>query len=184
MSISDVMGRITPLVPLSRRLLNIVWPFLAIVIFLLLLALGSVDILSAGRAYVGGESLWSKAQKDAVYHLTQYADRQDEADYVKFRLAIAVPLGDRKARIELDKRSPDYSVAREGFLQGRTHPEDLPGIMRLFRTMRDVSYMSRVVDLWEQGDDYVVELDRVGELIHARIASGNGSVANLRALLA
>src|SRR3954463_1481023 len=183
MSISDVMGRITPLVPLSRRLLNIVWPFLAIVIFLLLLALGAVDILSAGRAYVGGESLWSKAQKDAVYHITQYAESQDEDDYVKFKKAIAVPLGDRKARIELDKRNPDYDAVREGFLQGRTHPDDLPGIVRLFRTMRDVTYMSRVVDFWEGGDDYVVELERVGEVIHARIVTGNGSRANLKPLL-
>src|SRR5689334_18378812 len=112
--------------------------------------MGAVDILSAGRAYVGGESLWSKAQKDAVYHLTQNAEKQDEEDYLKFKRAMAVPLGDRKARIELDKRNPNFEQAREGFLEGRTHPEDLPGVMRLFRTMRDVSYMSRVVDLWEQ----------------------------------
>lgn len=184
MTFSDAFSRISPLVPLSRRLMLIVWPFLAIVIFLLLLAMVSVDILSAGRAYVGGESLWSKAQKDAVYHLAQYAENHDEQHYLKFRQAIAVPLGDRKARIELDKRTPDLSVARQGLIEGRTHPDDLPGVVRLFRTMRDVSYMARVVELWEQGDQYVVELDRVGELIHARIMTGNGSAANMRPLLA
>jgi diguanylate cyclase (GGDEF)-like protein/PAS domain S-box-containing protein len=184
LSIFAVLSRISPFVPLSKRLLHIVWPFLAIVIFLVLLAMGAVDILSAGRAYVGGESLWSKAQKDAVYHLTQYAEKQNEEDYVKFRRAMAVPLGDRQARIELDKRNPNFNNVREGFLEGRTHPEDLPGVMRLFRTMRDVSYMSRVVDLWEQGDEYVMELNRVGEAIHGRIVTGNGSPANLRPLMA
>jgi len=29
-----------------------------------------MGILSAVRAYVGGEGLWSKGQKQAVYHLT------------------------------------------------------------------------------------------------------------------
>ena len=178
------MSRISPFVPLSKRLLLIVWPFLAIVIFLVLLAMGAVDILSAGRAYVGGESLWSKAQKDAVYHLTQYAEKQDEGDYLKFQSAIAVPLGDMKARIELDKRNPDMSVARDGLIEGRTHPDDLPSVVRLFRTMRDVSYMVRVVELWEQGDQYLIELKRIGEAIHGRIVTGNGSNANLRPLLA
>ncbi len=183
MTISDVISRISPFVPLSKRLLLIVWPFLAIVTFLVLLAMVAVDILSAGRAYVGGESLWSKSQKDAVYYLTRYAQTKEEDEYLKFRGAIAVPLGDRKARIELDKRSPDLELARNGLLEGRTHPDDLPGVIRLFRTMRDVSYMARVVELWEQGDEYVVELDRLGEAIHARIVTGNGSGANLRPLL-
>jgi len=44
-------------IPISRRLLLIIWPFLALL---------RVDVLSAGRAYVGGEGLWSKAQKDAL----------------------------------------------------------------------------------------------------------------------
>ncbi len=183
MTISDVISRISPFVPLSKRLLLIVWPFLAIVTFLVLLAMGAVDILSAGRAYVGGEGLWSKSQKDAVYYLTRYAQTKEEDEYLKFRGAIAVPLGDRKARIELDKRSPDLELARNGLLEGRTHPDDLPGVIRLFRTMRDVSYMARVVKLWEQGDGYVIELDRLGEAIHARIVTGNGSDANLRPLL-
>jgi diguanylate cyclase (GGDEF)-like protein/PAS domain S-box-containing protein len=169
---------------MGKRLLLIVWPFLAIVVVLVLLAMGAVDILSAGRAYVGGESLWSKAQKDAVYYLSQYAQSRDEDDYRKFRRAIAVPLGDRVARIELDKRKPNLELARQGFLEGRTHPDDLPGVIRLFRTMRDVSYMARVVELWEQGDAYVLELDRVGEAIHLRVKTGVATEANLRPLVA
>ena len=184
MSISDAFSRLSPYVPLSKRLFLIVWPFLAIVLFLMFLAMVAVDILSAGRAYVGGESLWSKAQKDAVYHLIRYAENQHPEDYEKFQKAMAVPLGDMKARIELDKRTPDLEVAREGFIEGRTHPDDLPGVVRMFRTMRDVSFMARVVDLWEQGDEYVVELNRVGEAMHGRIATGNGSPQYLRPLLA
>ena len=184
MSITDALSRISMFVPVSKRLLLIVWPVLAIVVFLVMLAMVSVDILSAGRAYVGGEGLWSKAQKDAVYYLTQYAQNKADEEYLEFRRAIAVPLGDRTARIELDKRHPDIEVARNGLLAGRTHPDDLPGVIRLFQTMRDVSYMARVVELWEQGDKYVVELDQLGEEMHARITAGNSSAANLQPLLA
>ena len=45
--------RIITRFPISRRLLLIVWPFLAIVFMLVLLGIGSVDILSSVRAYVG-----------------------------------------------------------------------------------------------------------------------------------
>ena len=58
-------------VPLSgtRRLLFIIWPFIAIVVLLVVLANESIAILSAGRAFVEGESLWSKAQKQSLVHL-------------------------------------------------------------------------------------------------------------------
>ncbi len=171
---------IPPLIPGGKRLLTIVWPFLAIVVFLVLLALISIDILSAGRAYVGGEGLWSKAQKDSIYYLIRYAASKSEEDYLKFRRAIAVPLGDRQARIELEKRSPNLEIAREGLLSGRTHPDDLPGVIRLFLTMRDVSYMQRVVALWTRGDEYVVELNRLGDRIHGLISAGDASAASLK----
>jgi hypothetical protein len=45
---------------------------LAIVFMLVLLGIGSVDILSSVRAYVGGE-LWSKAQKNAALYGAGYA---------------------------------------------------------------------------------------------------------------
>ena len=96
----------------SRRLLRITWPFLLVVVALVLLATESLRIVSAARAYVGGESLWSKAQKEAVYSLFRYAQTGAESDYRDYREAIAVPLGDRQARLELEKREPDLSVAR------------------------------------------------------------------------
>ena len=40
----------------------------------LFVLLFSLNTLSSLRAYVGGEGLWSKAQKDAVYYLNRYAD--------------------------------------------------------------------------------------------------------------
>ena len=184
MSISSVLSRVSGLVPVSKRLLLIVWPFLAIVIFLIVLAMVSVDILSAGRAYVGGESLWSKAQKDAVYYLTRYAQTRSEDDYLSFRQVMQVPLGDRTARIELDKAQPDIDTARMGLLEGRTHPDDIPGVIRLFLGMRDVSYMQKVIELWEQGDRHVLELNLLGEEMHALISSGQVSAESLRPLVA
>jgi hypothetical protein len=58
----------------GKRELRLILPFGAILLALVLVSAFSIDILSAARAYVGGESLWSKRQKDAVIHLMRYAD--------------------------------------------------------------------------------------------------------------
>src|SRR5258708_19734268 len=56
-----------------RKLIIVLWLFVVIVIALLLLSYEIIGSLSALRAYVEGEGLWSKAQKQAVHNLVRYA---------------------------------------------------------------------------------------------------------------
>ena len=74
--------------------------------------------------------------------------------------AIAVPVGDRKAREELEKPRPDLAVARQGFLEGRNHPDDIPDMIWLFRRFRNVSYIDRAIAIWAEGDRNIAELIR------------------------
>src|SRR5258708_31710756 len=124
MALSSVRRRLQFL-SLEGKLALIVAVFVAIVVTLVLLAAVEMQILSAVRAYVGGESLWSKGQKGAVYQLQRYATTYDEDDYRSFRSAVAVPLGDHRARLALDRHAPDLEQASAGFIQGRNHPEDV-----------------------------------------------------------
>ncbi len=159
----------------SRRLLLIVWPFLAIVVLLVLLGIGSVDILSSVRAYVSGESLWSKAQKDAAYYLNNYARSRSPEEYQRFQEAIAVPLGDRIAREELEKPAPDLDVARHGFVVGRNHADDIPGMIRLFRAFRNVSYIDQAIAIWAEADRNIGELVAAADELHRLIGLGAGA---------
>ena len=88
----------------------------------LVVAIVSIDVLSSVRAYVTGESLYSKGQKDAQIYLLDYAEYHKEDDYRRFQQALAVPLGDRLAREALQRPDPDLAAARDGFLQGGNHP--------------------------------------------------------------
>src|SRR5260221_14608973 len=108
--------------PRGRRLVVIVWVFVGIVVCLLIAAVYSVELLAAGRAFVGAEGQWSRAQKDAAFYLTRYALNGLEEDYRAFERAMAVPRGDRRAREELSKPQPDYAAARAAFIEGRNHP--------------------------------------------------------------
>ncbi|MEO8751464.1 MAG: PAS domain-containing protein, partial [Casimicrobiaceae bacterium] len=161
-------------------LLRIIWPFVAIVVLLTLLGNASLHVMSSVRAYVSAESLWSKAQKAAVGYLTEYAHTRDEADYRRYVAAIAVTLGDRNARVELEKPAPDLQLARDGFLAGGNHPDDIDGMIDLFRRFRNVSFMEQAIAIWAEGDARIAELEAVAAQMHRAIGSGDADALTLR----
>lgn len=156
----------------SRGLILIVWVFVAIVVLLFLFANYSIGLMSATRAYVGGEGLWSKAQKEAVYALSRYCADRDPKDYAVFKDALRVSLGDRQARLELEKPDPDLAVAAAGFLQGRNHPDDIEGMIHLFRTFRRVPEIDKAIAIWAQGDVHIDQLIALGDRIHPAVQAG------------
>lgn len=158
--------------PVSKKLVAILWLFLVIVVSLLGLSYLTIENLSAARAYVGGEGLWSKAQKQAVYDLLRYSISHSNEDYENYRQAILVPLGDKQARLELEKPAPDMGIVRRGFIQGRNSPQDVEGMATLFRRFRHSRYMSEAVDIWAQADALIEQLQRLGENLRAEISSG------------
>ena len=173
--------RILGVLPDGWRLLPIIWPFLVIVIVLLMLSAESMSILVATRSYSEGESLWSKGQKRAMFSLMRYTETGAEADYYNYREALAVPLGDQKARLELEKADPDFAAAWQGFIEGRNHPDDVPGLIMLFRRFRHIEFMADVIALWTEGDRYIGELNVVAEELHALVIAGQDTPLALRA---
>ncbi|MGE7990911.1 EAL domain-containing protein [Pseudomonas sp. NPDC089554] len=158
----------------APRLLGIIWPFVAVVVLQVLLGSISLYSLSAMRAYVAGESLWSKAQKDAIYYLNLYADDRDERTFQRYRQAIDVPKGDQGLRIALDKPEPDLEAARRGILQGGNHPNDVNRIIWFYRNFRQVSYFQTAIDYWDIGDEYLRQLDVLA--VEMRHGFSQGSV--------
>ncbi|MES2949628.1 MAG: sensor domain-containing diguanylate cyclase [Pseudomonadota bacterium] len=160
----------------SRRLLLIVWNFVAIVVGLLAFAYYSFGLMSAARAYVGGEGLWSKAQKDAVLALSRYVADQKPQDYQAFQDALKVSLGDRQARLELEKPDPDLQLAAAGFLQGRNHADDVDGMIHLYRRFRRVTELDNAISIWKTADAHIDQLIALGGQIHAYAATPGASL--------
>lgn len=175
---------IRTLSPHHRSPFAIIWMFAGIVLCLLILANFSFEILSSMRGYVGGESLWSKAQKDAVFHLQRFAGSRDREDLRQFRADIAIPLGDHDARVEMNKPKPDMKKIRQYFLRGGIHPDDIDGMFNLYRRFEWVSFMQRAIHAWEAGDLYVTRLDEVGKLLQLEIASPAPSSEKIKSILA
>jgi hypothetical protein len=159
----------------SSQLMQLSGCLVMTVVSLVFLSALSMELLSAVRAYVNGEGLWSKSQKDAVLFLTRYANTGSETDYQRFRSAMRVPLGDHAARIELSKTAFDVRIARQGFLDGRNHTQDVDRLIWLFRRFHNFGYMRKAIDIWREGDLYIEWLDRLGERLHRGGATGVGN---------
>jgi diguanylate cyclase (GGDEF)-like protein len=167
----------------TRSPFAIIWMFAAIVLSLLILANFSFGILSSLRAYVGGESMWSKAQKDSVFHLQKYAASRTPEDLGLFRADIAIPLGDHEARIEMNKPHPNIRTVRQGFIRGGNHLDDVDGMFNLYRRFGWVSYMQRAIRAWDAADRYIIELDEAGTSLQREIESPSSTGKQIQSTL-
>lgn len=159
--------------PIKKKLYLPLAAMLIVVILFVFLAKAEMDVLSALRAYVGGEGTWSKGQKDASYYLRNYVISGNEEDYRKFSESISVPLKHIEVRIELEKPHPDFNVVYQCCIDGGIHPDDIDGLITLFRRFRHVSYVDEAIRQWEEGGFLITELVEIGEEAHRIISSGD-----------
>ena len=165
-------------------LISIAGVFVVIVAVLVMLQQERALILSDVRAYVGGEGLYSKAQKRAVIHLLLYARSRSESDYRAFEDALTVPQGDRDARLELLRAEPDIDQAAEAFVRGQNHPAEAERMARFFLRFQDVSYVAEAIRIWTDGDREVAKLQALGTELRQLVQGGRATPAALDALLA
>jgi two-component system, sensor histidine kinase len=142
----------------------------------------AITTLSSVRSYVEGEGLWSKAQKDAVLNLHIYAYSHNEKDYAAFQQFMKVPLGDSKTRKELLKAKPDLNVAREGLIEGRNHPDDVGGMLKLIIRFHEISYLKNAFAAWTAAEAEVTKLIPISTQLH-NLVNAHAPQSQINALL-
>lgn len=170
-------------ISIATKLYAVVGTMALLVIIELLTLKFATDTLSALRAFVGGEASWSKAQKNAVFRFQRYAMTKNESDYVATLESLKVPDGDRKARMELSKINPNMDIVRDGFIEGHIHPDDIPSVVNLLQRFYWVSYISKALDAWTEGDQLLIELRNVVYDYHNMVQRGEQNSQLMQATL-
>ncbi|MBA4110283.1 MAG: hypothetical protein C0487_11900 [Leptothrix sp. (in: Bacteria)] len=155
---------------------------LVVISLLATLAVTSVNVLGALRAYVGGESLWSKARSDAVQHLRDFAVKRNPADFAAFEQALQLPRGDQTAREEMLRENPDLAVVRQGLIAGGNHPDDVEGMITLFRRFGDQPALQDALAAWTQGDALLAKLRVEGQRLRHHLHAPTDGVMVLASL--
>lgn len=132
----------------------------------------TIKILSANRAYVNGESHYSKGQKDAVRHLITYLYTEDKEQWKLYQEELKVPQGDGVARILLINNG-DIDSIKDGLRDGRNHEKDLDDMIWLFKNFKSVSFLAKAINEWEQADNLVNQLAEIGKTIDEKIKTAS-----------
>ncbi|MEO6229712.1 MAG: ATP-binding protein [Ferruginibacter sp.] len=168
---------------ISKKLYSVV----GIMAILIAVELGTlyfaVHTLSSVRAFVGAEGLWSKSQKDAIYNLQKYSQTHNEVEVQAFYNFMKVPLGYHKTLLELKKTNLNLDVARQGLLEGRSHPGDIDGMIKLFRRFNDISYIHKSITIWSEADSVIANLVPIAEKLHSEINSSAPSQNKLNEII-
>ncbi|HAG93076.1 MAG: diguanylate cyclase [Pseudomonadales bacterium] len=161
MQIRDTTASSPPLI--RRRVKHIIWLLLAVSLLILVLGTLQAQLMSGVRAYVRGEGLWAKAQKDSVLLLYRYLENPSDYLFEGFERALQINLNDRIARLALQKKNPNYADARQGFLAGGNHPDDIDNMIYLFVWFQNIKHMKNAIAIWTAAD---AEIDQLRSLAY------------------
>jgi len=158
---------LSPGVRRRRQAVLVLAPLVIGNLLVLLLCVMGLNLLSAARAYVGGESLWSKGRALAAHQLRTYAQTRDPHDLQAFQGALDVPLADQQTRQLMEAPEPDMARLRQTFQRGGVSLDDVDGMVRLYRWFGDTSLMAPSIAAWRAGDAAIAELQQLGERMRA-----------------
>ncbi|MEO6969025.1 MAG: EAL domain-containing protein [Rhodanobacteraceae bacterium] len=151
--------------PLSRRLLPLAYALIAVVCFILALTWGALQIQVALAGFLNGESVWSKAQKQAVIDLDAYAVSGDSVRLADFRRNFAVMASDRWARDAVLSGDYDYETVVQELRRSHALPRAIPGVIFMLEHFSGAPYMKEALRAWTSTDAKIAELGMIaGEL--------------------
>jgi signal transduction histidine kinase len=128
----------------------------------------TIRILSASRAYINGESHYSKGQNKASRHLITYLYTENNKSWESFNEELNVPLGDQSAREALMQKLND-SIVKIGFRAGRNKEGDLDDLIWVFKNFKNVPFLKKAINEWATADESVNQLHEIGIKVHKKI---------------
>ena len=137
---------------------------------LIFLNYSTIRILSANRAYITGETQYSKAQKDAVRYLIAYLHSKNPKYWNFYLRELKVNQGDQLALNTLNSNPNDEKV-KAGLRTGRNNEEDLDDIIWLFKKFKNISVFSNAFKIWGKANVLTDELTQLGNEVHEKIIS-------------
>jgi len=169
----------------THKLYSVVGVMALLIATELFTLLFAMRTLSAVRAFVGGEALWSKAQKGAVLELLTYAHTRNPQHWENYKNHLRIPIGDNKARLEMEKPNRDAKIVAQGFLEGQIHPKDIQPMVELMTRFHAIPYISESMDIWRRGDILIHKMMKTADHMHhviqtSPVGQGEAEIQELR----
>ena len=165
--------------PLTRRLLPLAYALAVAIALIMALTWGVLQVQVTLAGFLNSESVWSKAQKQAVIDLDNYALDGDAADLAGFRDHHGLLESDRWGRDAII--SGDYS--KEGitrvFERGNIMPAAQPGMTFMLQHFSGMPHIREALAAWRSTDASIAELGTIADELVAAYRAGGLSPAEI-----
>lgn len=160
------------------------WGLVAVVALILALTWLSLQLQVTLAGFLNGESVWSKAQKQAVIDLKVYASTGDVDALTRFRRDREILQDFRFGRDQIAAGDYDHEQVAQAFAEATTIPEAIPGAIFLLDHFSWAPYLREALDAWYSVDGANGELAVIAEELEEKYAtSGQLEQAQVASIL-
>ncbi|HEX7369469.1 MAG TPA: EAL domain-containing protein [Rhodanobacteraceae bacterium] len=157
---------------LSRRLMPLAYALIAVVALIMALTWIALRAQVTVAGFLNGESVWSKAQKQAIIELDAYATDGRPQDYARFESNYELVVSDSRGRDAIAQPSMDQAAIGKAFDRGSVMPAAQAGMIFLMRYFSGAPYLKQAMALWHETDAPIAELGAIARQLHAAYGAG------------
>ncbi len=158
-----------------RQLLPLAFGLAAVIVFILLLAWAALNIQVTLSGFLNAESIWSKAQKQAVIDLNRYASTGRPGYLHGFRTNFELLRSDAEARDSIMSRHFDFNKVSAAFTRGDVMPSAKQGMIYTLEYFSWAPYVHTALVSWQATDKPLHQLNAIAERLRAAYARGKPS---------
>ncbi len=160
---------------LSHRLLPLIYALAAVVAVILIVTWVALSAQVNVAGFLNAESLWSKAQKEAIIAIGNYAVTGKASDYANFKRNNAVQQADRWIRDAVRRPHYDHSKVDAAFARGHVMPSARSAMIFTMRYLYWAPYVDEALAAWRASDEPAEQLVEVATGLQAAYASGQAT---------
>jgi len=158
--------------PLERRLRPLAYGLVAVIGLILLFTWGALQVQVTLAGFLNGESVWSKAQKQAVIDLSVYAETGNTERLTAFEDNYELLMSDGWARDAIASGHYDRAAVDRAFERGKILPQAKSGMIFMLRCCTNVWHMHEAVTVWREADGPLKQLGEIATELKQASAQG------------
>ena len=165
--------------PLSRRLMPLAYALAVAIALIMALTWGVLQVQITLAGFLNSESVWSKAQKQAVIDLNNYALHGEADDLASFRQNYGLLASDRRGRDAIASGHFSKQEITQVFTRGNIMPAAQPGMTFMLEYFSGAPHMKEALEAWHSTDAPLVELEGIANELQRAYDNGGPSSAEI-----
>ena len=155
------------------------WWLAVAITLIMVMTWGVLQVQVTLAGFLNSESVWSKAQKEAVIDLDNYASTGAATDLAGFWKNFGLLEADRRGRDEVTSGNYDKNEITKVFERGNVMPAAQPGMIFLMRHFSGAPHMRHAIAAWRSTDASIAELGTIADQLNKAYAAGGPAPAQI-----